>query len=305
MTKNKVGSILGILFAAVVAIVFLADARNYMDVFLQGASVWAQNVLPALLPFALLSKVILSANDNYCAAQKTDDKLLKLSKAHCCTIIASLLCGYPIGAKLCTNLPQTTAIQRRQKSMLTAFCSTAGPVFLIGTVGGSFLQNTKATAILIGSHYLGALLNGVLYSFSQCPLSATTNIQQTKNNSGDAMIDSLLSVTAVGGYIAFFYVLQAMLTNLFATVGVTVPTFLIGLLEMTGGCYNLCNAYSLGSATVLCCTLISFGGICVLMQCYPYLKQQGYTLLSVLRMKVMHGALSTIICFALCKLFSI
>ena len=46
--------------------------------------------------------------------------------------------------------------------MLT-FCSTSGPLFMLGAVGAGMLSSPAAGAVIALAHYLGALLNGLLY----------------------------------------------------------------------------------------------------------------------------------------------
>ena len=98
---------------------------------------------------------------------------------------------------------------------LATFCSTGGPIFIIGTVGGVYLKSAAAGAIILVSHILGALANGLLnrrrfVSVSECGRL----ISRQKNNGeilGDCMQNSIISVLSVGGFVTVFYMWTQML----------------------------------------------------------------------------------------------
>lgn len=290
------------LLLVLLAVLFIVDARHYMDVFVDGITVWAYNVLPALLPFALLTRLLTKQKKYHQqdANTTTPNNLFALNIQQRNTVFLSFLCGYPLGAKLCAQLPQLDKFERRQKNMLVAMCSTASPIFMIGTLGASFLQNTTATIIIVIAHYMSAIINGIINSAFECPKHTATNQTTTQNNTNDYMADSLLTVTCVGGYVAIFYVIADMFKQLFITTPLSgIVAILTALLEMTGGCYYLANNYSLLTATVLCSGLISFGGLCVAFQNMTFLSPNGYKLHRVLFVKAIQGALSSLIAFIL------
>ena len=46
---------------------------------------------------------------------------------------------------------------------MLSFCSTSGPMFIIGAVGAGMFNSTFAGYIMFTSHVLGAFLNGIIY----------------------------------------------------------------------------------------------------------------------------------------------
>lgn len=222
-------------------------------------------------------------------------------------LFLSLLCGYPVGAKLIaeqhkTGLNQTACIN------LATFCSTASPIFILGTIGTAYLQSTKAGAILLVSHVTASLLNGFAYKNiyqSQQQLQA----QPQSSNLFLAVIESVNSILTVGALIAVFYTLCAMICDLlpkwFHTDGLLATSFVLGLLEMTTGCINIAKVADTFTATVLCCSLVSFGGMCVLLQMMTFFAECKIKTSTIVLTKVTHCAFSTIICFILGKIFCI
>ncbi|MGN1066891.1 MAG: hypothetical protein ACI4QH_03690, partial [Candidatus Fimimonas sp.] len=269
----------------------------FMQSFLKGLAVWAQNVLPALFPFAALTPLALKyfphAKLSLCA------KLFGVRADG--AYLASLLCGYPVGAKAVSesNLDGETCAQ------MCSFCSSASPVFVIVTVGG-LLGNNAATAVLVVSHLLSTLLNGLLYRAKRNDGANTANTATfTFNDVGNALTSAVLSVLLVGGLIALFFMLIDMAKSLLPQwVGKTAALgFAFGLLEMTSGVISVCATCETFAATVLCCFLISFGGMCVFAQSMAFLAKRNVKPQKFLQMKATQGAIATLLGFALGKMF--
>ncbi len=302
--------LLTVLLAGVLAI-FLTDSAKYMQSFFDGVSVWAINVLPALFPFMVISALIVKINLFKKTKGKDFAKTLFLAPPSSGYIFAvSLMCGYPVGAKMISERYGEGALNTVQCTKLCTFCSTAGPVFIVGTIGAKLLENGKAAAILAASHLLSAFLNGIVYrnAFKDNTENSARNIndEPTASALSDAISTSLLSVLSVGGLIALFYMLCDMIESFLpawcAGEGQLLTAYLFGLLEMTNGCIKVCAAADTATATVLCCSLVSFGGMCVFMQCMTFLSRCGVKAKHVLFMKITQSALSTLVCFPLAKL---
>ena len=112
--------------------IFISAPSKYMQSFFDGITVWAYNVLPAIFPFTVLTTLALKVRPK---AKISFSK--KLFCIDCDSVfIASLLCGYPIGAKIIGDSDASTITATKA----CAFCSSAGPIFMIGTVGAKLLQ---------------------------------------------------------------------------------------------------------------------------------------------------------------------
>lgn len=281
------------LFIAV-ATVFLSSPAVYMQSFLDGVTVWAYNVLPALFPFAVLTtlaaKFFLHWKFSVC-------KPLFGVRADGIYLL-SLLCGYPMGAKAIAE----SSFDAETSTQLCSFCSSASPIFVLATVGAKLLANTTATVVLIVSHLLSTLLNGALYRKKRDDVS-NSNLQNEFHSAdiGNAVTSSLLSVLSVGGLIALFYMLTDIIKSFLpnaASESVAVG-FLLGLFEMTNGVISVCGTCDLLTATVLSSFLISFGGMCVFAQSLSFLAQKNIKPTRFLKMKLTQGSIATLLSFAL------
>lgn len=280
-----------------VATIFVSTPTKYMQSFFDGLTVWAYNVLPALFPFMVLTTLTLKL------APKSKFSMTKTLFGISCdsAFIASLLCGYPVGAKMIADSNTNTITSTK----MCSFCSSAGPIFMIATVGAKLLQNTTATIILVVTHIVSTILNGLIYRDKNNNIVIIDdNKSLSPQDFGNTITNSALSVLSVGGLIALFYMLADMIKNVLpASISESlVFSFSIGLLEMTNGVIGVCKLADTATATVLCSSLLALGGLCVFLQCYAFLGQKNIKAVDVLKMKVTQSAFATILSFIFVKI---
>lgn len=294
MKKSLVRFGVTLLFAFVI-LVFITNPSRYTKVFLDGIAVWAHNVLPVLFPFALLSTLY---------AKNMRKRGFSLSKSlftmDCDNVwFVSFLCGYPAGAKAISqqNVDSKTAVA------MCSFCSTPNPIFIVATIG-TLLDNATATTIIYLSQIVAMMLNGLLYTAGK---SHKYNSVGTFDGAdfGTTLTNSILSVLSVGGLIALFFVFTEMIQGILPLSISQHPTvfFAIGLLEMTSGIIKITQNCNIFVATVCTSALLSFGGLCVAMQCFAFLAQKGVKFAQLLKIKCTQSAFATLIAFVLARIF--
>ena len=280
-----------------VAAVFISAPIKYMQSFFNGLTVWAYNVLPALFPFTVITTIALKVKP------QTKHSFTKMLFGISCdnVFITSLLCGYPIGAKAIADCNADKATATR----MCAFCSSAGPIFMIATVGAKLLQNTAATLILIFVHILSVVANGLIYRRKETVELLEEETCFKPQDFGNTITNSALSIISVGGLIALFYMFSDMIKSFLpsAVSDNLAVSFAIGLLEMTNGIFGVCKLADVATATVLCSTLLGLGGMCVFFQCYAFLGVKNIKAVDVIKMKLTQSAFATIFSFILVKLF--
>ncbi|MCM1289271.1 MAG: hypothetical protein NC132_01235 [Corallococcus sp.] len=284
-----------VLFVAVTG-VFLSSPATYMQSFLDGVSVWAYNVLPALFPFAVITSV---AAKFFPKCKISVCKPLFGVKADG-IFFASLLCGYPIGAKSISE----SRFDSDTATRICSFCSTASPIFIVATVGAKLLGNATATLILLFSHWASAVFCGFAYRKKTEEESLAQN-EFSAADIGNTVTSSLLSVLSVGGLIALFYlfgdIVKSFLPN--AICNSISINFAMGLLEMTNGIISVCATCDTATATVLSSFLLAFGGMCVFAQSLTFLSTKNVKPLQFLKIKFLQGSIATIISFIAVKIF--
>lgn len=287
-----------LIFFAVTAM-FLSAPKIFMQSFLDGITVWAYNVLPALFPFAVLTP--LAAKFFPGSRRSACRKLFGVAADE--IYVASLLCGYPIGAKAISE----SVLGEDEVACACAFCSSASPVFVVATVGASLLQSKEATLILAFSHLISTVVCGLVFRKkrrSEETYKKNSDVFSFKDL-GNTLTSAVLSVLSVGGLIALFYMLTDMIKSILpqAVAQSAVTGFLLGLLEMTNGIISVCAECDLFCATVLCSFLLAFGGMCVFAQSMTFLSAKGLKPQKYLGIKIVQGSAAAISAFVLGKIF--
>lgn len=324
MTKNKIKKtkIIEIfyIFIILLCILMLTIMPSIaMHSFFDGIRIWATKVLPALLPFFILTRLLsyttFISNFGNIISPLTK-KLYGVGGASGYVYLMSIISGYPVGAKLLSDLYTQNTISRRQAITITSFTSTSGPLFILGTVAIGLFNNVSYGIIIIISHYIGALINGLFYRDRK---SIDINIQNThfsENYLNESMSNSIASIMSVGGFIALFYmILQIILeTNIFSPlisvidrIGISneiTTATICGLIEVTTGAIYL-SKIQLSQIIIvpLLTFIISFGGLSIHAQAFCFLKNFNMPYPLFLLQKFSQAIISTIFSIILAIIF--
>lgn len=278
---------------------FFISPAHYAESISEGISLWAVSVLPATFPLLFLTALftrmrlykLLSR-----AVSPIAGKGFRISGAGGCAAILSMLSGYPIGARTVLDLYEKGYVSKDETFRLSCLCSTTGPMFLVGVVGSAMFRNAALGWILLLSHYLGVLSVCFLLRFTgktQPVKKIIPPLSNGENVISESLTQSVISILCVGGSIAVFYAFGQMLSDLgaFLEMGTTAEGILRGLLEMTSGCALLSQSVTPLSAA-LCCFLVTFGGLCVLVQQIAYLSHAKVKILPFVAVKLLQAAIA-------------
>lgn len=294
---------------------------KYVKSVAAGLNLYALSVLPALFPFFFFSKILAELNFGYDLGLTLRKPLKKAFNAPALSgyvLVMSMLCGYPIGAKLTSDFYERNLISFEEAKSICAFTSTSGPLFVVGTVGVGMLQNKIAGFVILLSHYLAALINGFIFRAKRSDsvaLPAVPKIQYDKMLS-DSMTNSIISVAVVGGYIAVFNMILDLFFDVKIISLLAKPLTLIGVnvrlgeglfasfVEITKGCLILSQSgFPLKIVAPLCCFGITFGGLSVTLQSLTFLTKIKISPAYYLLCKFTQGIISCVLCFGLSFLF--
>lgn len=292
---------------------------KYIFSIANGLNLYAINVLPALLPFLFFSKILGELNFGYDLGAFMSKPLRKLYNAPAISgyiMVMAMLSGYPIGAKLIADMYDKHYINEKEARVASTFTSASGPLFIVGTVGIIMLSSKLAGFIILISHYLATILNGLIYRKKSC--SDNTNILpapliDTSKILGDSITNSIMSVAIIGGYIAIFNMVLDILTD-FKILGFLAKLFSFtnlnynicvgffsSLIEITKGCLILSKTgYSLSIIVPICAFSITFGGLSVTIQSMTFLSKCKIKPAFYLLSKFTQATISMLISLPLC-----
>ena len=311
MLKSKSKTVLTIIVLLCITL-FIINPSNCMNSTLRGGKIWLLNVMPALFPFFILTRIIITLNQTSIATlDKFTNKFFKTNNSGLIYFL-SLLSGYPVGAKMISSYYENGSIDKSTATKMFSFCSTSGPMFIVGTIGIGVFKNIRIGYILLISHILGSFVNGIIFRGDNAPTNQL-KIHPCKTSLNDIVYDSIISILLVGGYIIFSSVIIELLTltNMLPTIASLISkipyfnydvvlSFLCGIIEITNGLIMLGNLQtSITLQIVLSSILIAFSGICIMLQSSAFLNKIGIKNHVILKQKIVQslvtGAISAII----------
>ena len=309
MQKVKKLSFLPAVLLALVMACFLAFPARYTHLVLEGATLFAVCVMPATLPFLFLTALLIRQRAFHRAAGKLAplaQKAFRVSGAGGLCAVLSALSGYPVGARTVLDLSTAGVISKEERFRLACLASTSGPMFLVGAVGAGMFQSAAIGWSLFLSHLLGVYTVCFFLRFRAKPNTVYAPYLLDIRE-GNPLVDSVLSVLAVGGAIAIFYAFSGIAIDALALTGIQngyLSAIVTGLLEMTSGC-KLLSEMGGSFSVALSAFFVTFGGGCVLMQQMSFLSRAGVKPLPFFAVKIIQGVLAALFAFGFYYLFSL
>lgn len=327
---------------AVMLVFLLLYPDNCLQSARYGLSLWLLTVLPSLFPFVLASLMLLETGLVRLIAHfftPVTRFLFNAPGESAYIFLTAALSGYPVGARLTAELYQSGRMSESDAQAVVRFTSVSGPVFITGAVAAGMLGLPEAGATLAFTHYLGAILTGIIFGlFSRRKTSALPQPKQTLREAfaqfradaancppmgalmADAVEKSMALMLRIGGYIILFSVVMEMLSvtgvlGLLTTVympfaklvGVdssAVSAMILGSLEMTTGCARVAAAgMPAALALPVLASVIAFGGLCIHMQTHAVCAAVKLQPKGFGLAKMLHGTLSSLLCVLSLKLF--
>lgn len=277
-----------ILFLIIFSSDNLLAARN-------GLLLWASSVVPSLLPFFIATE-LLSYTNVVPILGKFFNRFMRpifnVPGEGAVALIMGIVSGYPVGAKIVSNLKKQGVCSNEECERLLAFTNNSGPLFIIGTVGASLFFSSKIGLQLFVVHLASCLLVGFLFrwwkyknNYFLGKRSTTTVNYISFSNLGSVLSVSIQSaihsVIIIGGFVVLFSVIVSMLNsskilniccsflNPFLHT-LKIPTnysssIITGIIEVTNG-IKLAAIDASPFSIIICSFLLGFGGISVLLQ---------------------------------------
>lgn len=283
----------------------------------QGLLLWSQTVLPTLAPFMICTQLI-AAHQGFRLLSSLlwpIGRLFGFGSMGTYILFCGLLCGYPLGAKLCAQALETGQCSIREAQRLLSVCNHPSPMFLIGFVLPMLSKDTPP-ALLLAGMYLPILplsfLARLVYGTNSENMSAPSRQSEP---SPPPTLDQILHSTCetmvlIGGYLMLFSILSAWIEQL-SWLSPMKRAYLSGFSEITTGIWRLCRQLPESQKLPAVVMAASFGGCSGLFQTNSVLSNQktgcdsknaGLSIRHYLVWKILHAGLSLAIVTILQKL---
>ena len=304
----------------------------------KGITLWANNVVPSLFPFFVAVELLKHTNLIYFLSIKLDKymkPIFNLPGVASFPFVMGLISGYPVGAKIVSDLYSNNLCTQKEAERMLAFTNNSGPLFIIGTVGCSFYSNTSIGILLLISHILSSICVGIILGIISRIKSATNKFTANSRQSastnnfssllqddikiadlggilGSAILSAIKSILMIGGFVTIFSVILSILNNtkiltilsyFISNIFHINPDYIVGLLtgflEFTNGLYKIStiNNKMLSINLILSSFIIGFGGISVTLQVLNIISKNKLSIKTYIFGKLLHGTISALFTF--------
>lgn len=270
---------LALLFFVIMTLCMLLYGSLSAQLALEGLNLWFTKMIPALLPFMILSGILIGTglSDSFAALfSPVLRPVFRLSDSCLYCIIIGFLCGFPMGARVCAQSYERGKLSRREATLLLAFCNNIGPIYVTGYVLKLFpVQNPLY--VLAGMYLLpfsyGLFLRYTLFrdipvseSHAAHNRSCSLSFPALCNELHASILSGLDAITVLGGYMIFCNLLtllpRILFRNMHRLVVLSGPVF-----EITSGLSRL-SVQDAKWAFVL----LPFGGLSCFAQTFSCIR---------------------------------
>lgn len=305
----------------------LIFSNNNLSSAKTGLALWANSVVPSLLPFFIATELLKYTNVITILGKllnKFMRPIFNVPGEGAFPFIMGIISGYPMGAKIVANFKTQGICTSEEAERLLAFTNNSGPLFIIGTVGIGLFKDTSTGIILFITHILACITVAFLFrwwksntrkrSFFIQDSSTNPPSKVSLSNLGEVLANSIMSaintIFLIGGFIVLFSVIisilensgfLSILSNLISPIlnifGISISYangILTGILELTNGVCSIAAipAKTISINVIICAFLLGFGGISIALQILSITSKAKISIKPYLIGKLLQG------CFA-------
>ena len=286
----------------------LIDPVHGMEGVRSGLLLWYDRILPALLPFSIIS-YILVASDNLSFFSRilhpAIKKVIPVSPDGVYPLLAGFLFGFPLGSKIIGQLSESGQLQKQEAQILLSVCNNISPVFITGymvhqCIGCDAYMVPAILCIYLPPLFFASIRLRHLKGRVPNQKNEASRSQITFKIIDAGIMNGFETLLKLCGYIVIFSILCKPLSMLQSSLPF-ISLILSGILEITNGISYIAGyGFSKDMMFLLCTTFTSFGGLCGVAQTSSMISDTTLSVSAYIRDKLLF-ALMTFVC-ALCYL---
>ena len=281
--------------------VTLTYHREVITGVTSGLLLWYQTLIPALLPFILITNALSETHSYNAVAKRLYKKIPYIYEL--IAILLGNLCGYPIGAKIINDFAEQGYITSDKANSLLSVSSQASPMFLLGYVYPMLPGKTIPIYVFFLLIYIPTLL----LSIQQLKNCTNNTIVSSKTSfvkkTSETFIQAVQIMVIIGIYVMIFSII---LSVLIPKTHSNIVKCMLSFMEITTGLKMLQSIHITGKTYIcLILTLSSFGGLCSAFQIKSVLTSNNCSIKKYLRDKIFLSAGTCILTYIYLNYISI
>lgn len=310
-----------------------------------GFKTWFNIVCPSLLPFFIGSELLVNfgiVNFLGILLEPVMRPVFNVPGCGSFPFIMSITSGYPVGAKIVSQIYGNKMCTKAEAQRMLSFCSTSGPLFMTGAVAIGMLNLSSSGPVIALSNYLGAISVGILFRFykrterdsyspdsniiSRAFKSLSESFNKEKRPFGlmlsESVINSMNTLLMIGGIIVLFSVIINLLSRLgvvdfaanilymiLSPLGVDrqlLTPAAAGLFEITIGSKMIAaSGAGLAQKIIAISCIIAWSGFSIHAQCAGVLSSTDLSLSTYILSKLLHTVATGIFAYILISAWGI
>lgn len=320
--NTKFKSIIVAISTACLIVFVLSNSKLILDSVNSSILLCLTVIIPSLFCFMVISNFIMLTNLSIIMFKPFNfisKYILKLPSSLTYVFILSMIGGYPIGAKLISELVRSNKIDIITANRMLIFCVNSGPAFILGAVAIPIFNSTTIGILIFFSHIISALIIGFISSFKIKSINQN-NYQLDFLSYSTGIINSVsLSIKTLANISGLVVLFSAIISILSKFGIIDKLTFLLqtfipadisnviaqGMLEITTG-INSATSITPSMMLIVCITFITgFSGICIIFQSITMFSGIKIKKFQFILFRLIHATLSAIIVSFVIKFFNI
>ncbi len=277
-------------------------------------NIWINNLFPSLFPFFVLSELLI----NYGFIELLSElfkplfeKVFKINGNAAFVFFMSMLSGFPSNSKYAKELVLQKKLTEIEATKILMFSHFSNPLFILGTISLTFLNDKKLGILILISHYVANIVIGLLirnynkkeynskFSFKKAILSMHKKRMENSTSFGgiitSSLTNSINTLLIILGVVTTFLIITTIIDNNFH-LNIYSKIFISSFLEITQGLkhislLSISNYYK----AILILAVISFGGLSVHTQMISIIGNTKIKYLPFFIARIFHVFISIII----------
>lgn len=298
--KNILTCILIIICSVVLSGILSDDICNYAK---EGLRLCFRVIVGSVFPFMILTDIITytAKFENIYLLRCIFEKLFKINGRAISAFIIGIICGFPIGVKVASDLYKQGVISKEETERLIGFSNNTGPAFVISGIGLGMRNSISDGVILYFSMLLSAIISGILFGVGKSPTKSSSKEHHMDYSLTKSVKNSAQNTVNICGFVVLFSVIIGILSIIIRNE--LIYSLVIPFLEVSNCAkrLTLSNLFSKAQSLMLTSFAISFSGISVHMQAKSFLLETDLSMKTYYQVKLTQGIISAILTgFILC-----
>lgn len=294
--KISVSTSVIIIFISVIFSSILSPKIN--EYTKDGLSLCFGAVIGSVFPFMILTDIIVSGArlERISLIRRLFEKAFKINGYAATAFLCGILCGFPLGVKVSSDLYKKGLITRQECERLIGFSNNTGPAFVISGIGVALRGSYKDGLILYFCMLLSSVIVGIIFGIGKTPSKINGDTTATRFELTASLKSASKNTLYICGYVTLFSVITGILSEIVKNKALLFA--IIPFIEVSNATKLLSRSSLLpsGIALALSAFAISFSGLSVHLQAKSFLSDTDISMKKYYFMKFLQGLFAAFLC---------